>query len=257
MLFALSKRFAWKVLPGTWLHAVRRRHLLRKFARIDAEPEMDVVCNLVPENGTAIDVGANFGLYTHYLARRVGPRGRVVAFEPMAATYDVLTNNVKRHGLTQVTLHRAAVSDVAGTVTMELPEYAAGGSNFYEARIRNDAEGESVAAVRLDDLLLEERRIDFLKMDVEGHEGPALRGTMQTLRKHCPALMIEVSGNPDVRSSEAARLIESLEALGYQTYRYEAGRLLKRQPGDRAVNLFFLQMQHLRKLPANLLHSST
>jgi hypothetical protein len=72
---------------------------------------------------------------------------------------------------------------------------------------------------RLDDLVgPDAARIRFMKIDVEGHEGPVVRGALEILRRSQPALLIEVSGDPDAPASSAARLVQELAALGYRAY---------------------------------------
>ena len=61
--------------------------------------------NLRPGD-TVIDVGANVGYYTLLAARKVGPRGKVVAFEPDPESFSFLKRNVKANGFTNVVLEQ-------------------------------------------------------------------------------------------------------------------------------------------------------
>ncbi|MGA1517708.1 MAG: FkbM family methyltransferase, partial [Phycisphaerales bacterium] len=79
------------------------------------EDELRFVRGWFPEGGTAIDVGANYGCYTLSLAKRCGPTGRVIAFEPGSAVAAFLDRSVEANGFEQVRIVQAAVSDRSGT----------------------------------------------------------------------------------------------------------------------------------------------
>src|SRR5262245_50880213 len=76
------KSWALRFLPESVLRRARRTHYARKLFTAVKEPDMAVLRHLVPIGGCAIDLGANFGLYTRFLAEMVGPEGVVHAVEP-------------------------------------------------------------------------------------------------------------------------------------------------------------------------------
>lgn len=214
---------------------------------------MAIIARLLPVGGTALDLGANFGLYARFLAEMVGKAGEVHSVEPVPSTFDVLQSNIQSLGLRQVKTYHRAISDSSGTVTMVVPQYATGGSNYYEARIVSggvDSQSQSVrvTASRVDELFASLSRIDFVKCDVEGHELAVLRGASRILQLHRPAWMIEVSGNPDDRTSSAHEVVKLLTKHGYQSYTVEGDSLRTRQVADRAVNYFFLRPEHIARL---------
>ena len=255
MLTAPFKHAALRFLPRGPLQAVRRWHYARKLAAAGPEPEMAYFKYLVPPGSTVLDLGANFGLHSRFLAQAVGPTGRVHAVEPVPGTFDVLKSNVRRLGLDAVRAHHYAVSDRAGTVTMSVPRYQQGGENPYEARVV-DATGSAggrtveVPARRLDDLFGNGDRITFVKCDVEGHELNVLRGAGTIRLGHRPAWLIEVSGDPDEPPTSAHELMRLMTDGGYAAYHDRDGRLVARRPGDKAVNYFFLRPEHVARLPA-------
>lgn len=249
----LLKHLTLRLLPESLLQHLRKAHYARKLRRAEPEPEMRVIPRLLPAGGCALDLGANFGLYTRLLAETVGPAGAVHAVEPVPGTCDVLRSNVRRLGLVAVTVHNVAVSDRAGAVTMTIPRYARGGENLYEARITADeGPGEFrlvvVPAESLDELFGGLGRIDFVKCDVEGHELSVLRGAEHILREHRPAWLMEVSGDPDDPVSPAADVVGRMREAGYLPYHIRDGAVRRREPGDRATNYFFLRPEHVKKV---------
>jgi FkbM family methyltransferase len=254
MSFSVAvKHLALSILPEPILQRLRKTHYAKKLNTAPEEPEMSVIPHLVPLGGTALDLGANFGLYTQFLARVVGPNGRVYALEPVPTTFDVLSENVRRIGLDNVQVHPFAVSDEEGTVTMAVPTYARGGENFYEARIIRDASLTTdriveVATRRLDDLFGVLGRIDFVKCDVEAHELAALRGATNILRVHRPSWLIEVSGNPDDADSSAAAVMDLMKRSGYRPFQLDELQGETETDQKRSCNYFFLRPEHVRRL---------
>jgi FkbM family methyltransferase len=247
------KHLALRLLPDPLLQPLRKAHYARKLGRGGREPEMSVIPHLLPRGGCALDLGANFGLYTQFLAETVGPAGQVHAVEPVPGTCDVLRTNVRRLGLSAVSVYNLAVSDGIDEVTMAVPQYDRGGDNLYEARVIHDetAAGERtvrVPAARLDDLFGRLGRIDFVKCDVEGHELSVVRGAGEILRVHRPAWLMEVSGDPDDPDSAAAEVVRLMGRAGYRVFHLDGDEARPREVGDRAVNYFFLRSEHVRRL---------
>jgi FkbM family methyltransferase len=145
----------------------------------------------------AVDVGANWGLYTHRLAGLVGAAGHVHAIEPdpaMAASLLAI-----RGGRRHVTVHPMAVSDRAGEATLHVPLVdgrrvsALGSLAVARGRAGLDHERVRVRVERLDALLEAGGRDPaFIKCDAEGQEAAVLRGAEGTLRRGRPVEAFDV-----------------------------------------------------------------
>ena len=125
---------------------------------------------------TVVDVGANLGTHTLFAAKRIGENGKVIAFEPDPDMFDSLTANTD--GLANVQRHRLAVSSASGMVEFHVNADSAKSSLV---RLGGAVARIIVEAVRLDDQVKEP--IDFLKIDVEGHELEVLKGAGELLRR--------------------------------------------------------------------------
>lgn len=237
------------------LKVLHSRRLLRRVSE-EREPDLRLLPFLVAPGDCVVDVGANIGVYTQALARHVGTAGRVYALEPVPLTFRVLEANVAALGLDAVRPLCCAASAAHGTLHLEVPHSAEGAEDFYCARVTPHAQAHAglrtvhVPCAPLDALLAHEPRVTFLKVDVEGHEAACLAGARRLLREHRPALLLEVSGEPDVPGSSAHGLLAQLRAEGYDAYWLQAGRLRRRAPGERSVNFFFLTPAHLTQLAA-------
>jgi FkbM family methyltransferase len=241
-------------LPGPARRAARRAYYARLLRAAGERDEVDLAFlkHVVPRGACVVDAGASIGLYTRFLSALVGPQGRVYAVEPVPETFDVLASNVRRLGLDNVQALNYALSDVDGTLEMEVPLWPEGGENLYEARAAAPGAGSGLRRIlvpsRKLDTLLPDRTVAFVKCDVEGHELRGLAGAAETVRRSRPAWLLEVWGDPDERDSHAREVFGAMADLGYEAHCYDGSRLEPRRPGRRSVNYWFLLPEHVKAL---------
>jgi FkbM family methyltransferase len=221
------------------------------------EPDLVVIRYLVQRGTIAVDLGANFGMYTKVLSDLVGPTGSVISVEPVPQTFAVLSRNIRSLGMRNVSCVNVAISDRDGEVLMELPNYETGGTNFYQATVVAPASGTivdsgkhvRVPAVRLDTLIAGKGVVGFVKCDVESHELACLSGAENVLNSQGPAWLVEVSGgDPDETGTNARQVFKVFEDREYVAWWFDGQRLNKRRPGDRSTNYFFLKEAHATRL---------
>jgi len=256
-VYSFLRHTALTLLPDSILQPLRvwhHRRTLRSFPDSD-EPDLAVIRQLVQRGTVAVDLGANIGMYTKVLSDVVGPGGTVISVEPVPQTFEVLSRNIRSLGMDNVSCVNVAISDAAGHVVMELPSYDTGGINFYQATVVNAAEktGDSrphvrVPALTLDMLVAGKGTVGFVKCDVEGHELACLSGAETVLNSHCPAWLVEVWGDPDEPGTRAMQTFRIFEGLSYTSWWFDGERLVKRRPGQRSTNYFFLKEAHVAKL---------
>jgi FkbM family methyltransferase len=144
--------------------------------------ETELIRNLVHENDTVLDVGANIGYYTLILASLVGPGGRVFAFEPDPDNFALLKKNIESNGYKNVVLVNAALSDQPGTLKLYLCDDNRGDHRIYPSG--DDRRAIQIRAISADDYLKgSSAEIAFIKMDVQGAEGKVLRGMERLLER--------------------------------------------------------------------------
>ncbi|RME36322.1 MAG: FkbM family methyltransferase, partial [Planctomycetota bacterium] len=138
-------------LPNAIARRIRRAYYLRlvRTSQPDQLPCRPVVEALVQTGDGVVDIGANIGVFTRYLADRVGPKGRVWAIEPVPETFDALAFNVRRLKLRNVEPIHCAVSDREGFVTMSIPRFHDGAENYYRAKIGETDRADAVRNVRV------------------------------------------------------------------------------------------------------------
>jgi len=183
----------------------------------------------IPPQGVIFDVGANHGKFTRNFARIHHGSCHVFAFEPLDYNYSLLRSVVKSRR--NVSTYRIALSDQGGTAYFYVPVRPSGrispGSAHLGDELHADAFGTStarqmrkttVATETLDAFVASRgiRRVDFIKLDVQGAESLVLRGGIDTLRAHRPAMWCELSRScPECLGLTVEHTIDLLASLGY------------------------------------------
>jgi FkbM family methyltransferase len=178
---------------------------------------------LVEPGDVVFDIGANIGAHTLALARSVGPSGRVVAFEPTDFAFAKLLRNLALNPelAQRVRALQVQLADQP-SAPRELEIYASWpleANGHVHAKHRGRLVTARNASVdTLENLVAREGidRLDLIKIDVDGHEYPVLRGARAILARFQPVLVMEVS--PYVHAEQKHRfgdLIALLRELGY------------------------------------------
>lgn len=169
--------------------------------------ELLLLPSLITAGGVAVDIGANIGYYTAAMSCLAGPHGFVVAVEPIHSIYQDLVATVESLPFSNVELHRAAVGDAIGSVTVALPDASNRGAGTL--RPSESAARELVDMVTVDHLLFERigQEVDLVKIDVEGWE-PAVLRSMRSLLATCRVrhILLEVSPEFGILSDVVAEL---------------------------------------------------
>jgi FkbM family methyltransferase len=159
------------------------------------EPELSrLIYHSCTPDMVFVDVGANIGYFTCLAAAyiRDSGRGRVFAFEPNPRLVPLLRRNAEINwSLAPITIHPCAVGDTAGTASLQIPEGHAVNATFSDYHGEHAHHSVEVEVVRLDDVLPKDLAVDFLKIDVEGHELSVLRGAANVIARS-PAIRIVI-----------------------------------------------------------------
>lgn len=163
-------------------------------------PAVRVAEAMAPVDAVIIDVGANLGLCALPYAL-IAHSGRVIAVEPGHRTAQDLRSSLEFNGLTNVEVMEVALGAEAGTATLIDPTWNASGA-FVSAGSSSvatvheaspEVEATTIQVTTLDQLVNDRslRRLDLLKIDVEGFESAVLAGGVRTLERFHPLSVIE------------------------------------------------------------------
>lgn len=204
----------------------------------DYEPsETRFVLDTLREGDGFLDIGANVGWFTIRAADRVGPRGRVHAFEPRRSTCDLLARSVADNGFDdRCSVHRLALGAAAAQGRLLGLE---GSTNLGGFRLARDADerfdgmtSEDVPIVALDSLGIE-GPVRLIKLDVEGAEPGVLDGARALLARDRPVILCEVFG-PGLRhvsDLDVAGFVALVRSLDYRIHALADGA-----PGPEVVD---------------------
>jgi len=174
--------------------------------------EMSFIEHYLRPGDLALDIGANVGVYSLYLAKQVGPTGRVLACEADATSARHLRDNVARNYQAQVDVIEAAIGEREGTVRF------LGGLDCTSHISSADEGGTPVPMTTLDALVPEGRPM-FVKVDVEGAEERVLMGATQLLRER-PPLVWQLELLKRLDRTQNLAVMRILLAHGYRVYTY-------------------------------------
>ncbi|MBT3793019.1 MAG: FkbM family methyltransferase [Rhodospirillales bacterium] len=210
-----------KMAVRDWIRLALRAWRIRR----KGDPELRWLPQLVGRGRRCIDIGANPGVFTYWLAKA---GGCVEAFEPNPG----LADNLIAAGLANVTVHRVALGNSIETASLFVPFHsrsalpAQGGASknikFDDPAGRiceppSDLKTEQgirfeTPASRLDSFSFAD--VDFIKIDVEGHEEKVLDGGWETIVANRPRILIELEERH--RPGCVARVASRFKAIDYR-----------------------------------------
>ena len=154
---------------------------LHKFALMGKPEKLFFEQKLKP-GMNVVDIGANQGLYSLMFSRLVGETGTVIAFEPEPDMFAALETNISANSVSNVEHHRLALGSKSGEAMLSR-SLINGGDNRLSSGDSDTASMKKLVRVVTLDEIAGERKIDFIKMDVQGWEWEAIRGMEATLRR--------------------------------------------------------------------------
>jgi FkbM family methyltransferase len=191
----------------------------------------------VREGWVVYDIGANVGYISLVLAKAVGEKGQVIAFEALPTNVDRLYENIHLNGLdSRIMVVPGAVTDESGEVKFLVgPSGAMGKVNGSAGRKDLYHEAIEVSGIALDDFVYKDGNPipQLIKMDIEGGEVLALKGMTRLISEARPLIFLELHGSEAAsvaweilnsadyticKMNEEFTLIPSLNDLNWKSY---------------------------------------
>lgn len=142
-----------------------------------------IIKEYIKKGDTVLDIGANIGYFTLIFSKLVGPSGNIYAFEPEPTNFSLLKNNLIINNITNVTLEQKAVSDQTKKTKLFLNKYNMGAHSLQDFSMQKSF--VEVESIKLDDYTkIENSKVDFIKLDIEGAECNAIQGMNALLNKN-------------------------------------------------------------------------
>jgi FkbM family methyltransferase len=172
-----------------WLYQLSH---LAHYNKSFEDKTLEVFLSHLKEGDTVLDIGANIGMFSLVASSALKNKGIIHAFEPSQSTYNILKQNIIANNCDNVKIHRLALSDADGILTLSTPKVKYGTdafaylSNSQDTTENKDAQNESVEVKTLDNFLSENNieKVDLIKIDIEGAELLCFKGAEKLLSRH-------------------------------------------------------------------------
>jgi FkbM family methyltransferase len=184
--------------------------------------------SLIPDGGIVLDIGANIGIMTTHLARKL-QRSVIFAYEPIPQNLETLKRICRYFKLKNVRIREKALGDHSGSVEMVMPVLRSvkmqGLSHVIDKNIAADNTGITFSVV-LDTLDNEKdffepgSKVTAIKMDVENFEYFVFKGASNLLKHHRPIVYCELWDNENRQAS-----MQFMQDHGYTIHVVVSGRL--------------------------------
>ncbi len=189
----------------------------RWFSKGYEQPTFDFIRTHCEPGATFIDIGAHFGIFTISALRKVGPAGKVISFEPCAATRMVLLKTLELNGFSGIPeIRDEAVSNVTGQSAFFSSAIPGDAANSLIGNAQHTTKSE-VRTIRMDDIHLS--RVDVIKIETKGAELQLLDGFRALITKNRPAVLLSVHpvqiGRSERSLDDLWDILESLKLVPY------------------------------------------
>lgn len=175
------------------------------------------------------DIGANVGSHTLPIAKSVGNTGRVYAFEPVPWALNKLSRNISLNAFNNIIVEPIALSDAPDDnaefslrasfkTTSQIPVNADGSlnNNWWNA-----CEKVKVKVETIDNFVLENniKKVNLIKLDVDGFEAKVIKGAIKVLTEHGPDIVMELAPSwIAAKGDDMGAVINSLTSMGYNFF---------------------------------------
>lgn len=180
-----------------------------------AKREMEFVFeNVGREKGIFLDIGANIGTTSIYVNKCVNPEIKVIAFEPLKENYDLLRMNTILNQCENIKVEQYGLSNISGIQYMQDGGENCGGSHIVE---NEEQAKESITCVTLDEYVeinaIPPQDIQYVWIDVEGHEPYVIEGAKKTLEASKAYLFMEYNSSIYKASETYQNVLKNLKKI--------------------------------------------
>jgi len=181
------------------VYEIRELNLIKDFIKLEFPSAVEGLC---------IDAGANIGNHSVFFGKIFK---RVFSFEPNPKVYKLLEVNTFENE--NIETFNFGLSSQAKEVNLYCDELNLGGSSQEAQESLNKV---TVKMEKLDDIDFNDEKVNFIKIDVEGHEIQLLEGAKKTIQKHKPIIAFEQHAFDFVEGTSDS--IEFLRKYGYKKF---------------------------------------
>ena len=206
---------------------------LKRAIKKNYEKELSIVNMFSDQNKVAVDVGVYRGVYSYKLSQEFN---HVYSFEPNSLIFPFLNKNLPKI-IKNITLYNYALSSQDGLAKLRIPIrsksffksnyeelYQLGAASMHIKNVFNKFHSLTVKKKKLDDILID-KKIGFIKINVEGHEKEVIDGAKKIINDNRPVMLVEIEERHS--KNKAIDTINYINNLGYNSYYLKGNELVK------------------------------
>lgn len=190
--------------------------------------EIKFILKNVKKGDSVLDIGAHKGGYLYWLRKSIGANGTLVALEPQPTLFSYLRIALGKFDFKNVYLHHAGASSKNSHLELYIPKkegLTSPGATFESRKDISKGHFIKVPVHKLDDLLKgRAKAINFIKLDVEGHELEVFKGAFNILTNDKPILLFECE-NRHLNETNVMGVFDYLISLDYKGSFFHNGEL--------------------------------
>lgn len=178
-------------------------HLFKAIFKQKHQELIPLTAPYLDDKAVIIDVGAHCGQISKLFCKYF-PNGHIYAFEPGSYAWSILSKMQLFHRYKNLTITHQGLSDKAQTQILHIPIKQSGSIGFglsslgtHQSTYFDDMIHEEISLTTLDNFAKQHgiTKIDFIKIDIEGHEMHMLQGAEQILKRDKPVIYMECDDN--------------------------------------------------------------
>jgi FkbM family methyltransferase len=190
----------------------------------DDENDLRFLWKILEPGMVFMDIGAYKGIYSLVAGKKLRRDGMVIAFEPSPREYRRLCMNLRLNRMSSARAEMLAL----GSTTKQTTFFQVSSGDTARNGLRAPATSDPVTKISVDAISLDEyvarhplKRLDVIKIDVEGGEIDVLGGAVGVLAEFRPILICEVlDATTNVWGYNARQIISTLQNLGYHWFEF-------------------------------------
>ena len=219
-----------------------------------------VLKRLVKSGDTVLDIGANVGYISLVLAKCVGKNGKVFSFEPDSKNFALLNRNIALNPDCYIKPIALAVSDSHQPIRLYHAkfDFNAGAHSMLPSE-KHSSDFVEIEATTIDEFVTSHglKKVDVIKIDIEGAEMKAFNGMTETLRNSRPLIVCELCEEHQVRAGYTTQAVKKwmAETFDMQAFKVmESGRLTETpiEATHLADNIVFVPHERVQEVKAFL-----
>ncbi|MBN2588959.1 MAG: FkbM family methyltransferase [Sedimentisphaerales bacterium] len=196
-----------------------------------AQNELEVISHFIQKNDHVLDVGAFIGTHTAVFSSLVGSEGKVYSFEPVEYIFNILSKNIQRNHFENTILFNVALGSRENIISTPIIDFNKT-KNYGSFSLKEKYELKEQLSNNIKVEFIDKydfKKVDFIKIDVEGMEYDVLRGGINTIQRYRPYIFSEANSLEDgIAVLNLSRDIH-YKAYGVLTFAYCKNNFRKNQ----------------------------